>query len=95
MTYTEAPCPSRDGYYWHLRHDEDPCDECRAANTAYHTQRRRAAGMRPQAEISAEAAARDLCGTTSGYARHHVNRTPYCQPCRDANAAAQRKRRKR
>jgi len=34
------------------------------------------------------------CGTNSGYMRHGLDKTPKCQPCKDAHAAANRKHRK-
>jgi hypothetical protein len=33
------------------------------------------------------------CGTNSGYMRHGMQKTPRCQPCKDAHAAVNRKRR--
>ena len=30
-----APCGTRSAYNRHLRHHEEPCEACKAANTAY------------------------------------------------------------
>lgn len=93
-----SPHGTRARYYWHLAHDETPCDLCREANRTYAEQRRRAAGAKPLAEdIEARrqrAETEHPHGTWQAAARHYKHGEKPCEPCRIAYNAHYRETRK-
>ncbi|MFI0236370.1 hypothetical protein [Streptomyces sp. NPDC016845] len=86
-----AACGTSSGYTRHIRIQEEPCDACRAANTAY----KAAQARRP---IVALKKLKPIAhGTPKGYKQHWYRREEACAACREANRAdvAERARRRR
>jgi hypothetical protein len=80
----EAACGTHAGYHRHRRVTQTvPCDECKAAKNAYERSRHKPKATPKPAPV---------CGTTRAYRLHRVNGEPTCEPCREANAKAQRER---
>jgi hypothetical protein len=72
-------------YARHLKHGDEPCDACRAAN-AEQKRGQKANPDKPGRRTDIPH------GTPQGYRRHLYRREPACEPCLQASAAAQRAR---
>lgn len=89
MSRELKPCGTPAAYRRHLRHDEEPCEACRAAESA-----RTCAAYRvihPDAKPKPDGL--QPCGTPAGYARHRDRGEVTCAACRKAWAADVKARR--
>jgi hypothetical protein len=68
------PCGTPAAYRRHLRHGQEPCDDCREAEYA-----RNRVGPRPL----------QPCGTAAGAYRHRRAGEPVCEPCHTAERTYQ------
>lgn len=78
--YGGARCGTRSGYERHRNRREEPCDQCRAANTEY-KRRRKAAPKDPTAMPPINH------GTEPGYRQHEYRGERPCEECRQAYRA--------
>lgn len=77
------PCGTQAAYQRHLRQGEEPCDACRAANTAY----KRSRLFVPPRPLMP-------CGTAAAYRRHLRYGEEPCEACREAARAYDREKNK-
>lgn len=82
-----APCGTVAAYRRHLRHGEEPCAECRAANTAAVRAFRSRTPVAPRELLP--------CGTEAAWRRHYRRRERACPECSAAHAATVRRWRRR
>lgn len=75
-------CGTYAAYRQHLKDEETPCDECRAASAAKRRQHRRRNGIPARRE--------PRCGTVSGRTAHFKRGELPCDACREAFADWQR-----
>jgi hypothetical protein len=76
-----AKCGTQAGYVSHHKHDEEPCDRCRIAQSKYDRDRWRKSHPVPRVA---------KCGTSSGANRHRRLGEPLCEACRNARNADHR-----
>lgn len=88
--FDPAKCGERRGYKQHYRHGQEPCDACRAANSAYLAARRAAElAAHPREPRTFGVYDPATCGTNTGYHRHVRAKTPACAQCLAAHATHQ------
>ena len=78
-TRVPKPCGTDAAYVRHLKHNETPCDDCKAAHAEWARARRE-----PKPRVLKP------CGTVAAYARHRKNGEEPCQPCKEAMRAKNR-----
>lgn len=81
--FDPAYCGTTYGYKQHRKHDQEPCEECRAAVRAYDAEWR---ARKRNGEILSYGFNNDACGTYAGYHRHKRHNVHVCDPCWEANA---------